>query len=401
MEKTDTSKKTEGKSTKPHVGILTNEQVQRSGDTPLNDLIKLLAPLTNRIVIITGEHFRASTSGVEIIQIKATRRTSVTGRVLQQGITHVRQLRVLFSLRRKIDILIIAAFATPFPVPLIFAQALGIKCFITLETEGDRVRVEAAAASGTRQHFGELALLRIQEACARISYYLCDRLIAPSWNVVHHMKLNRYVDKIAIYPKYVSDFDLFAVTTELDARRDVIGYVGRLCHEKGALNLVKAIPQVVSERPQLSFTIIGEGSLRAEIQQVVDSNSLAKHVELVSWVPHEELPAWLNTFKLVVIPSYTETGPIIMFESMACKTPVLAAPVGSVSDVIEDGKTGFLLENNSPACIARSILRAISSPDLERISQDGYDYVRENYTYARALEAWRKILSTSIKDDVS
>ena len=83
-----------------------------------------------------------------------------------------------------------------------------------------------------------------------------------------------------------------------------------------------------------------------------------------------------------------------MFESMACKTPVLAAPVGSVSDVIEDGKTGFLLENNSPACIARSILRAISSPDLERISQDGYDYVRENYTYARALEAWRKILST-------
>jgi glycosyltransferase involved in cell wall biosynthesis len=206
------------------------------------------------------------------------------------------------------------------------------------------------------------------------------------------MKLQRYANKTAINPKYVSDYDEFGVRTPVEQRQDLIGYVGRLNEEKGVLNLLEAIPQVVRERPHVRFIIVGGGRLREEILRSLDTNNITGHVELVKWVSHHELPAWLNKFKLLVIPSYTEGLPNVMLEAMACGTPVLATSVGGVPDVIEDGRTGFLMETNTSECIARNIIRAISYPDLQEISKTACVYVRKEYTRKRAFEAWRQIL---------
>lgn len=391
LQKSDASTRNHAKLKKPNVGIITHATLEKAGKNALDNLVTLIRPLTNRLFVITGDWYTNPTPGVKIIRIKAKRRSSFTGRVLQQGVTHIRQLRALLNLRRELDILVFN-FGTPFPVPLIFAQALGMRCFIILATQGSRVWAQALKASGAPQQFGEFTRFRIQEACERVSYYFSDQLIAHSSRVVEQMKLQRYVDKIAIYPQYVANYDLFDAKISVEDRQDLIGYVGRLSEEKGILNLIKAIPQVLSVRPELRFAIVGEGHLRARIQELVDHNRLTEHVELVGWVRHNELPVWLNEFKLLVIPSYTEAGPNIMLESMACGTPVLAAQVGGVPDVIEDGKTGFLLENNSPACIARSIIHAASYPDLTTIARNAHLYVRQEFTYAKMSEAWSEIL---------
>ena len=52
--------------------------------------------------------------------------------------------------------------------------------------------------------------------------------------------------------------------------------------------------------------------------------------------------------------------------AMAC-TPVLAIPVGGVPDVIKDEEIGFIMENNSPKCIAENVIRALNHPNLEDI----------------------------------
>jgi len=94
----------------------------------------------------------------------------------------------------------------------------------------------------------------------------------------------------------------------------------------------------------------------------------------------------------LVLPSYTEGLPNIMLEAMACGTPVLATPVGAIPDVIRDGKTGFIMEDNSPKCIAENVVRALEHPDLEEIAEAGRRFVEEEFTFERAVEKWRGIL---------
>lgn len=81
-----------------------------------------------------------------------------------------------------------------------------------------------------------------------------------------------------------------------------------------------------------------------------------------------------------------------MLEAMACGTPVLATPIGAVPDVIIDGKTGFIMEKNSPECIAENVVRALEHSDLEEIAGTGKWFVEENFTFEKAAEKWKDVL---------
>ena len=128
----------------------------------------------------------------------------------------------------------------------------------------------------------------------------------------------------------------------------------------------------------------GDGPLKELIEASLQKGGVTARVDLPGWISHDDLPGYLNQLRLLVLPSYTEGLPNIMLEAMACGTPVLATPVGAIPDVIIDGKTGFIMENNSPECIAENVKRALDSPDLERIAEAGRRFVEENFTFERS-----------------
>ena len=112
----------------------------------------------------------------------------------------------------------------------------------------------------------------------------------------------------------------------------------------------------------------------------------------IGWVNHEDLSEYLNRLRLLVVPSYSEAGPIIAYEALACGTPVLGTRVGCILMSLEDGVSGYLLRDNTPECIAENVVRVLNSPDLGRVSEAGKRFAEENFSFESAVARWRRVL---------
>lgn len=127
--------------------------------------------------------------------------------------------------------------------------------------------------------------------------------------------------------------------------------------------------------------------------------SLNDKAKFLGWIPDDELPSYLNELKLLVLPSYTVGLPNVMLEAMACATRVLATSVGAIPDAIKNDETRFIMRDNSPECIARSVVKALNYPELDRLDSNGRAAMEKEYTYEVTVERYRNIL-TNLKEDV-
>ena len=76
---------------------------------------------------------------------------------------------------------------------------------------------------------------------------------------------------------------------------------------------------------------------------------------------------------------------------MGCSTPVLTASVGLMPNIVKDGKTGFIMENNSPEYIEKNVIRVLNHPNLDEIVKNARKIIEEKYTYAVAVERYKNI----------
>ncbi|WP_424358764.1 glycosyltransferase family 4 protein [Methanocella sp. MCL-LM] len=189
------------------------------------------------------------------------------------------------------------------------------------------------------------------------------------------------------------DLETFKITNKISNRDNIIGYVGRLSREKGILNFIEAVARILQNNDQLKFIIIGDGPLKKEVSEYSIKYQLFNKVEFCGWVDHKLLPEYLNKMKLLVLPSYAEGLPNIVLESMGCGTPVLGANVGGVPDVVIDGKTGYILKENTPDCIADSILEIFQSNSIELLSDNARSYIEKEYALNSAISRYEHIIN--------
>ena len=239
-------------------------------------------------------------------------------------------------------------------------------------------------------------ILRLGLVVLQYFTFLCaDKIILYSKNLVEEFDLKKWKKKILIAYEHFLDFNTFTVNSLLSNRPPLIGYIGRLSEEKGVQQFTKALLPILNDNQDLHVLIGGDGHLKEAIEVLLKEEEITNRVDLPGWISHDDLPKYLNQLRLLVIPSYTEGLPNIMLEAMACGTPVLATPIGAIPDIIIDGKTGFIMENNSPECIAENVNRALNYPELKQIVENGRQFVEENFTFEKTVKNWEKILQDS------
>ena len=372
---------------KRNVGILTFP-ISEAGNIPLSNLVGILEVLSNDLYLITGNDgyaFFKEDTRIHAYGIKHESGASVFARILRYIYTQLRISFKLAKIRRNVDLWVFFIGGEGLLLPMLTAMVLGKK--VVIASAGSGLKIAQAQKNSLAKMF---ALLQ------SISYRLSDRIIIYSGRLIEEYGLQKYRNKFSVAHEHFLDFDRFKIKKAFGERDNLVGYIGRLSQEKGVINFVKAIPEISKEKEDMKFLLGGNGQLKDEIEEYLNREYLNGKVKLAGWIPHDELPEYLNEFKLVVLPSYTEGLPNVILEAMACGTPVLATPVGAIPDVIKDGETGFIMENNSPECIAKNIIRALNHPDLEKIAENERKLVEQEFTFERAVERYKKILEREI-----
>jgi N-acetyl-alpha-D-glucosaminyl L-malate synthase BshA len=126
------------------------------------------------------------------------------------------------------------------------------------------------------------------------------------------------------------------------------------------------------------LVMVGNGPDRAALERSVDNQGLSDVVEFVG--ERHDLIALLSSADLFLLPSAQESFGMAALEAMACGTPVVAARVGGLPEVIEDGKTGFLCDEDDVNAMAARGVELLTDKVLhERIAAAGQIVVRTNF----------------------
>lgn len=385
-------------SDKLRICVITAPLMRSTPDSHVHvvNLLHLLEPLSERIVMITHNFPEDAVSSKKIHIKNIKHRNHSRWMVVRIPWFIIMQLRIcyqLVKLGKEPDIIFFSIGAAALTLPVVLARLMQKKVVYIYAGAGVIKKVSQMVYGENLLGLGGRVYPSITMALERINCRLSDKIIVFSSNSAQFLS-KRYRNKVSVGSRFYVDDDYFRIERDINSRMTLIGYIGTLYDTKGVMEFVKAIPLIVTHNTGIRFMICGDGPLRDSVEKEIKEAKLDNVVTMAGWIAHDKIPHYLNKMKLVVIPSYYEVGPQLLLEAMACGTPTLAAPVGIVTDVIKDGETGFIMEDNSPECIAENVRRVLENPNLGQIANNARKLIEQKYTYKAATERYRKIFDS-------
>lgn len=146
--------------------------------------------------------------------------------------------------------------------------------------------------------------------------------------------------------------------------------VGRLCAEKGQVDLVEAAASVAADHPDLLVTLIGDGPMRGDIERAVKRLGIEKNIRLAGWKTPGEVREALLAARGFILPSYAEGLPVSIMEALALKRPVITTYIAGIPELVETGACGWLTPAGDVAAIADAMRNAIEA-DAGKIAEMG------------------------------
>jgi len=144
--------------------------------------------------------------------------------------------------------------------------------------------------------------------------------------------------------------------------------IGRLAPEKNWDTLLHAFARIQEEHPGVRLVLIGDGSARSGLEALAAELGISDRITFTGALPFDEIPRYLKAADAFAFASVTETQGLVTIEAMAAGLPVVAVDGPGTRDIIENGKQGFLVENDSKA-LAKGLHKLLSDPQrIKRLS---------------------------------
>jgi colanic acid/amylovoran biosynthesis glycosyltransferase len=134
--------------------------------------------------------------------------------------------------------------------------------------------------------------------------------------------------------------------------------IGRFVEKKGLEFGIRAVAQAVKKYPKITYKIVGDGELRDEMTQLIARLNVNKHIELLGWRTPEEVAQLMGEADVFLAPSVTsnngdqEGTPTVIIEALARGLPVLSTLHSGIPELVQGGRSGFLVPERDSAALA-------------------------------------------------
>lgn len=147
--------------------------------------------------------------------------------------------------------------------------------------------------------------------------------------------------------------------------KQIVLFVGRLVKIKGVERLLKAFIEVSKNVPDSLLIIVGDGPERSTLEKLAWRYGIAEHVRFEGQLEGSDLLVWYLLGDLLVLPSHHETYGAVVNEALMAGMPVLCSIRAGASDLIYEGKNGYIFDPYDASMLAHLIIEQLQNKSLE------------------------------------
>jgi glycosyltransferase involved in cell wall biosynthesis len=167
----------------------------------------------------------------------------------------------------------------------------------------------------------------------------------------------------------------------------IIGSIGRLCPQKGYYTLLKAFQMVQCQFSDCYLLIVGRGTLRDQLHRYAGELGIAEHIRFLG--ERTDIGALLDCMDLYVQSSVFEGMPNAVMEAMAAGKPVVATAVDGTVELIEDGRTGWLVAPEQPERLAETLKYVLQHAELaQHVAAAAATHMADHFAVEKMVAAY-------------
>ena len=175
----------------------------------------------------------------------------------------------------------------------------------------------------------------------------------------------------------------------IEPNRLVIGTVGRFSTEKSVDRAIRTIAQIRRTRPEAQLHLIGDGPERDRLKALASELGVSDAVRFWGW--QAPLQRFYETMDVLLLPSLTEGLPNVVLEAMAMGVPVAATNVGGVTDLLDHGRCGVILNQDQQTWADRIDLLLASETRRTHFADLAQARIASHYTFEQRMARMRQL----------
>jgi len=137
--------------------------------------------------------------------------------------------------------------------------------------------------------------------------------------------------------------------------------VGRLCPQKGQVQIPQAVAELRDEFPDMKVILVGDGESRKDVEEEISRCDVSAQIEIKGWRPNMEVRQMISDARVLLLPSYAEGLPVVIMEALALERPVISTYIAGIPELVDE-TCGWIIPAGSHDALVSAMREALCAP---------------------------------------